>query len=213
MNAQRLTLATVGLAVLVVAAILIVPRLGGGGTSAAKLDIAGEPVLGQADAPVTIEVFEDFLCPHCAEFSDAVMPLIQRDFVESGKAKVAFFNFPVVDPVQSRTIGGLMECVYQQSNDAFWQLEPILFRSQNELGNTARAIELATTYAPGLDGAALRTCVNGSAGTDAVDADVKTAQQLGLTGTPSVLVNGKQIANPSYANIQSAVQSALDATD
>lgn len=209
MNAQRLTLATVIVAVLVVAAVIVIPRLGGGGTSNATLSYDNQPVLGQADAPVTVAVFEDFLCPHCAAFSEDVFPLIQRDYVDTGKAKAAFFFFPVVDPVQSRVLGGLMECVYEQSDQAFWTLEPILFRAQSQLGNTARALELAQQYAPSLDGTALKQCVDNGTGAGRVDHDVEIAQSLGLTGTPSVLVNGTLVSNPSYANVQRAIDAAL----
>lgn len=210
MNAQRLTLVTVGVVILIVAAAIIVPRLGAQNASAAgPIDLAGHAVKGAEDAPVTLVFFEDFLCPHCAEFSENIYPLIERDYLDTGKAKAAFFNFPVVDPVQSRVLGGLMVCVTRQDNDAFWTLEPILMRAQRELVNTSRAIDLATTYAPTLDGAALKSCVDDGTGLETVDADVQLAQQLGLTGTPSVLVNGTLIANPSYANIKAAIDAAL----
>ncbi len=75
--------------------------------------------------------------------------------------------------------------------------------------DTARAIELATTYAPAVDAAALKGCVDEGAGLEAVDADAQLAQQLALTGTPSVLVNGTLIANPSYANIKAAIDAAV----
>lgn len=211
MNAQRLTLATVGVVILAVAALIIVPRLGGpaAGKTAASIDLAGHPVVGAEDAPVTVVFFEDFLCPHCAEFSETIYPLIERDYVSTGKVKASFFNFPVVDPVQSRILGGLMACVTRQDNSAFWTLEPILMRAQRELVNTARALELATTYAPGLDATALKSCVDAGTGLAVVDSDTQLAQRIGLTGTPSVLVDGTLVANPSYANIKAAIDAAL----
>jgi protein-disulfide isomerase len=208
MNAKRLTLATVVVAIVVVAAVLLIPRFTSSGTSSAALSYDNQPVLGQADAPVTVAVFEDFLCPHCATFSEEVFPLVKRDYVDTGKAKMAFFFFPVVDPVQSRVLGGLAECVFEQSDQAFWTLEPILFRAQSELVNTARALDLAQQYAPSLDGARLKGCVDAGTGTDRVDRDVKIAQSLGLTGTPSVLVDGKLVSNPTFANIEQAIAAA-----
>lgn len=211
MNAQRLTLVTVAVVILAVAVLIIVPRLGGSANTktTAAIDLAGHPVAGADDAPVTMVFFEDFLCSHCAEFSENIYPLLERDYVSTGKAKASFFNFPVVDPVQSRVLGGVMACVTRQDNDAFWTLEPILMRAQRELVNTSRALELATTYAPGLDGAALKSCVDDGTGLAVVDADTQLAQRLGLTGTPSVLVNGVLVANPSYANVKAAIDAAL----
>ncbi len=211
MNAQRMTLVTIVVAIVVVAAIVLVPRLGNSGNTAtdAIIDLSGHPVAGQTDAPVTLVMFEDLLCGHCATFTETVYPLIESEYIRTGKVKAAFFSFPVVHPVQSRVLGGLMACVAQQDNDSFWTLEPILMRAQQELVNTPRALELATSYAPNLDATELHRCVEDGDGLATVDADAKLAQRLGLTGTPSVLVNGTLIANPSFANIKAAIDAAI----
>lgn len=209
MNPQRLTLITIVIAVLVVAGVLIAPRLGGAAASG-EIDYAAQPVAGSPDAPVKVAVFFDFLCPHCASFSETVTPIIKREFVDTGTASLYFLNFPVVDAARSRALAVLGECVYQQDNDAFIELEPIMLRAQNELGNIGRATDIALTYAPTLDEATLRTCVNESQTADAVDADVAATRTFGLTGTPSVIVNGTVVSNPTLANVRRAIENAAE---
>ena len=209
MNPQRLTLITLVIAALVVAGVLIAPRIGGAAATG-DIDYAAQPVAVSPDAPVKVAVFFDFLCPHCATFSETVTPILKREFVDTGTASLYFLNFPVVDATRSRSLAVLGECVYQQSNDAFVELEPIMLRAQNELGNISRAIELAATYAPSLDGDELRTCVNEARTADAVDADVATTRSFGLTGTPSVVVNGAVVSNPTLENVRRAIENAVE---
>lgn len=212
MNSQRLTLLTIIIAVLVVLAAVIVPRLTStkGPETVASIDYSVQPRLGNPDAPVKVAVFLDFICPHCASFSENEAPTLVREFVDTGKASLYYLNFPVIDPaVRSRYLAELAECVYQQSNDAFFKLEPIWMRAQNELArDTSRALDLAVQYAPELDAAELRTCVSTNATAEAVRVDEAIARQANVTGTPSVLIDGVLLANPSIANIRSAIEAA-----
>ncbi|HET8985806.1 MAG TPA: thioredoxin domain-containing protein [Trueperaceae bacterium] len=218
-NTQTLTIATVAVVAVILLAAIIIPRLGGGTAPVAtgNFDYDSQPVAGSPDAPVKVALFFDFLCPHCAEFGETVTPILKREFVEPGTAAIYFYNFPVIDPVISRSIGMVAECTYQQSNDAFLALEPILLRSRADLASlgtnaaiTARAVSLALQYGPNLDAAALNTCVSESATGPAVDADAALARSLQLGGTPSVLVNGALVSNPTLDNIRRAIQSAAN---
>src|SRR5690606_34178849 len=150
----------------------------------------------------------DFLCPHCATFSETITPVLKREFVDDGQAALYFFNFPVVDPTRSRALAVIGECVLNQDNEAFVALEPVFLRAQSQIAVPARAIGLALDFAPNLDGAALRACVDGGEGAVAVDADVAAARALNLGGTPAVTVNGTVVSNPTLANIRSAIQNA-----
>ncbi len=212
MNSQRLTLLTIVVAVLVVLAAVIVPRLTSSSAApVATIDYASQPRAGSADAPVKVAIFLDFLCPHCADFSENTAPQLLREFADTGKAAFYYLNFPVIDPaVRSRYMAVLGECVYQQSNEAFVTLEPILMRAQNDIArNTSRGLDLAIQYAPQLAADQLRQCVSASETARDVTADEAAARQANLTGTPSVLVNGVLVSNPTVANISRAIENAL----
>jgi protein-disulfide isomerase len=205
MTPQRLTLITVGIAVLAVAAILIVPRLGGSTQASANVSFDSQPRLGSAGAPVTVAVFEDFLCPSCALFSANVLPTIKREYVDTGRASLVFVNFLVIQG--SENVARLGECVYRQSNEAFWEMKEPLYRAQGELRDARRARELALTYAPGVDAGALDACMADPSSLEAARRDSELARSLNLTGTPSVLVNGTAVS-PSLAEVRRAIDAA-----
>lgn len=209
MNQQRLMLISAVAVVLVIAAFAIVPRFMASPTTG-EVDYAANPRVGDPDAPVKVAIFFDFLCPHCATFSNQITPVLKQEFVDSGVATLYFVNFPVVNPVVSRDVAIVGECVYQQGNDLFTELEPIMMRAQTDLRSRGDAVDFALAYAPGLDGGELRDCVSSSEAADAVAADVAAAGAFNLTGTPSVVVNGRVVSNPSLANIRSAITNAAN---
>ncbi|NLG09617.1 MAG: thioredoxin domain-containing protein [Deinococcales bacterium] len=209
MNSQRLTMISVAVVILVIAAFAIVPRLTATQASG-DIDYGANPRLGSPDAPVKVAVFFDFLCPHCASFSANTTPVLEQEFVNDGTAAIYFLNFPVVHPIVSRDVALVGECVFQQGNDIFTQLEPVLMRGQQSLRSRADAIDMALAYAPDLDGGALRDCVASTEAADALAADVAAANQLRITGTPSVAVNGQLVANPTLANLRQAIRNAAN---
>jgi len=208
MNPQRLTLFTVILAVLVVAGVLIAPRLQP--TTAASIDLTGQPVLGDPSATVTMAVFEDFRCPGCQNFELNVMPDIRRDYVADGRVQVAYFNLPVVAPVTaSEHVARVGECVYRQSNDAFWEMKTPLYRAQQQLGDARRAVDLALTYAPGIDAGALDACLADASSLQAVRDDASLAVRLEVRATPTVIVNGVKVDSPAASAVRAALDAAL----
>jgi protein-disulfide isomerase len=208
---QRLPIITVALAIVAIAAVLVLPRLGGNsGGSATAFDTQGRPLLGNPDAAVTMVVFEDFRCPACQTFELSVFPAIERDYVDTGRVKVVAMSLPVVNPVAaSEHVARVAKCVYQQSNDAFWEMKPPLFRSQPELGDARRAVELALSYAPGIDAGALDACLGDPASFQLVRNDVELATSLQVRGTPSIFVNGQMVATPTAAAVRAALDAAL----
>jgi protein-disulfide isomerase len=199
---------TVALALVIVAGIFLIPRLQQGGELSGELDLTRQPSLGSENAPVKVALFEDFRCPHCATFTETVFQQLKRAYVDDGKVEVFYLNFPVLGPA-SETVALAGECVYQQSESAFWELKEVLFRSQDELDNSRRVLELTETYAPGIDQANFRNCFEEETLVEEVRRDAAMARELGLTGTPSVVVNGKRLTDTSFAALQRAVDQAL----
>jgi len=212
MNRSRtMTIATAAVVVLILAAAILIPRLGGSASAqAAEIDYSGQPFVGSADAPVRMLVFFDFLCPHCANFAETVSSVLRREYVSDGRLAIYFANFPVIAPQgMSRTLAIVGECVNRQGRDAFGQLEPVLLRAQSTLNTAARAIDLAEQAVPGLDRGQLEACVQGAETAGLVDDDVRLAQRLGVRGTPTVFVDGQLVANPTLANVRRAIDDAL----
>lgn len=209
---QRLTMGTIAVALVVLVAILLVPQLrgaGGGGTAdTASLDLAAQPSIGLDDAPVEIVLFEDFRCPSCGTFTEQVYPQIVQELVRPGTARVYFVNFPVLGP-PSRHVALVAECVATQSEDAFWEMKPPLMRSQGELEDQGRVYELVELYAPGVDVDQVRTCIEEDQQVEQLDAEIRASNQLGVTGTPTVMVDGERV-NATFDAIRAAVQNAAN---
>jgi disulfide bond formation protein DsbB len=172
--------------------------------------VAGQPLLGDPAAPVTMAVFEDFRCPGCQSFELNVMPDLRRDYVETGRVRVAYFNLPVVNPVAaSEHVARVGECVFRQSNEAFWEMKTPLYRAQPELGNARRVVELATTYAPGIDPARSTPASATRQPAGRARRRRQLATRLNVRSTPTVIVNGVQVSSPSASAVRAALDAAL----
>jgi len=60
-----------------------------------KISADDDPIMGDPDAPITIIEFSDFQCPFCARFDSQTLPLILEEYIEQGKVKLVFRDFPI----------------------------------------------------------------------------------------------------------------------
>jgi len=171
---------------------------------------------GDSDAPVTIIVFGDYLCSHCAAFSLREEPRIESELVETGKARLAFYDF-VLDP---RPAAGTFlaaraaRCAGDQGK--FWEYHDRLYRSQLTWGVESNKLPTFLEYGNevGVDPDEFKTCVNSDRHAREVSANIELAHALGLDGTPSILVGtpggmSRRLANYSFEAIDDAVQDLL----
>ena len=153
-------------------------------------DLAVPVVKGDSVAPVTIIVFGDYLCNHCAAFSLRERPRVEAELVETGKARMVFYDF-VLDPrpeTGSFLAARAARCAGDQGR--FWEYHDRLYRSQVTWGLDPNKLSAFEDYAEalGLDGQAFRGCLNSDRYAPEVSANLELAQALGLGGTPAVLV-------------------------
>jgi len=164
--------------------------------------------LGKKDASVTLAVFEDFQCPHCLRYTALFEPAIVDEYVKAGKVRVEFHQLPILgdESVQAATASW---CAGQQGQ--FWSYHRKLFLLQAEadqltaekigVGRFSAASLKAVAAGLGVDPVQFDACYGGDAAMEAVRADVRQAQALGLRGTPSFVLNGKPLASGSPATI------------
>ena len=182
-------------------------------------DLAVPVTKGAEDAPVTIIVFEDYLCNHCAVFSLRERPVIDSELVETGKARLVYYDF-VLDPrAEAGTFlaARAARCAGDQGH--FWEYQDRLFRSQITWGQMADKNGIFQDYAEslGMDGGEFRSCLNSDRHAEAVSANRQLAEALGLGGTPSVLVGveggmSRRLADYSFGSIQAAVEELTSET-
>lgn len=213
MNQRLVTFTGIGLIVVLLAIILFTRSSQGNNTprtvSLTNLDTTGQPILGEEDAPVTLVVFEDFTCSHCRLFNEDELPKIEREFIDTGKAKLYFVNFAFLG-ANSRAAALASECVYLQNPAGFWDYEKILMRSQGkDIYDTEGLVELANTYVSGIDSAALSQCIEEEETAAILDADIAMARAVGVDSTPVVIVDGTFAQNYSYDTVAAAIREAL----
>jgi Protein-disulfide isomerase len=212
LSPQRLTLYTIGLLVVVLVGLIAWQRLAPASSTPAAFtgdfDLENQPMIGDPDAPATIVAFEDFKCPVCKAFEDDAYPQIINELVQTGQAKMYFMNFQFIGP-DSTTAGIAGECAYRQDEAAFWDYKTYIYRAQGpeseEWATPQLLVDLARENVPALDADELANCIDERRHEDTVVEDYEIGQQAGVSGTPSLFVNGQKLESWDYATVQAAV--------
>lgn len=149
--------------------------------------LAGDHVLGESDAPVTVVEYSDLECPFCGAFDRTQFPGIKTDFIDTGKVRFVYRHFPLdaVHP-DARGAAEASECAAQQ--DMFFEFIDMVFDDQSDL-SAAALRTIASDLALDLD--AYDACVASAATPNLVNEDVNSGTALGVSGTPTFFVNGE----------------------
>ena len=151
-------------------------------------------VRGRNDAPVTMIEFSDYQCPFCKRHVDQTVPGLVKDYVDTGQVRYALRDFPLagIHPLAAKAAEAA-RCAGEQGK--YWEMHDRLFANQKEL----QAEKLpAQAQAIGLDESKFRECLDQDRYAAAVQMDVDEGTQLGITGTPTVVVgmsDGAQAKN------------------
>lgn len=147
-------------------------------------DIAiGEPTKGDPDATITIIEFSDFECPFCARFYDETLPLIEERYVDTGKVKFVYKDYPL--PMHPNAVSAHIaaECADEQGK--FWEYHDMLFDRQGEWSDSTMpmyGLELS------LDMVNFNSCLSLAGMEDEVRADLVEGSNHGVNGTPTFFI-------------------------
>jgi protein-disulfide isomerase len=173
--------------------------------------------LGDPNAPALIEVFEDFQCPACQFFSESIEPLIVQYLVETGKARLVYRNYPFIDGSgafnggESDQAANAAMCANEQGK--FWEMKDIIYANWNgeNLGNLNNRRLAAMAEKVGLDMDAFDACFRDNKYQAAVQADFDRGNDLGVSGTPTVFVNGTRVGEAGRVASFQEIAVAVDA--
>ena len=149
----------------------------------------GEPILGKTDAPLTIIEYASLTCPHCARFDAQTLPKLRQDWIDPGKAKLVFRDFPL-DGLALR-VAALTRCV---PPSRYFDYIDTLFEKRDSwvtLGDkgVARAASLG-----GLSEAEADACLADSKRLEAIAATRATAEkEYGVDSTPTFFIDGMKV--------------------
>jgi len=145
-------------------------------------------ILGDSTAKVWIVMISDFQCPYCRQWHDSSFAAIRRDYVETGKVRMAFLNMPLSMHANARPAAEAAMCASAQGK--FWPMHEALFRAQESWApqaNAAAAIDSVAAHA-GVDVPRMRACVNSGAVRPLIEQDMKRAADAGAKATPSFVI-------------------------
>lgn len=174
------------------------------------VELARGVTKGEESAPVTIVEFGDFQCPACGQFARSVKPQIELTYVDQGRAKFVFYDYPLVGMHPNAFIGArAARCAEDQ--ERFWEYHDALFQNQSRWSTEADPAGTLVEYAEtaGLDADAFESCLRSDRHAELVSANMELGKQLGVTGTPTVMVNAggqtRRVGN-SFQAIQAAIE-------
>lgn len=172
--------------------------------------------IGDPNAPVKVEVFEDFKCSACQGYHESIEPLVISNLVETGKVFYTFRNFPFLDDglavKDSDNAANAAMCAADQNR--FWDYKQILFSNLNFVSGEFSINRLqAFADSLGLDTEQFNQCLDDNTFKPEIDSDLALGNQMGVNGTPSLFVNGVIVKPgfvPSLEEITAAVEAAIN---
>lgn len=149
------------------------------------IPLGNSPVLGPADADITVVVFSDFQCPFCARTAKNINKIVRS---YPGMLKLAFKHMPLTDAHPDAMLGARAAYAAQQQGK-FWEMHDTLF-ARGRAGfdpDKLRVMALGL----GLDVDKFEEDLVSEAAKAAIEADIALAGKLGVDGTPKLFVNGR----------------------
>lgn len=181
----------------------------------AQTDIAGQPTLGESDAPVTVVEFGDFKCPSCKAWGEMIYPQLVEDFVNTGEVEFAYIN--VFFHGNESILGALAaESVLEHSPEAYWDFHKALFAAQPVEDHDAawitpeKVLEVASAF-PSIDPTQLQEDMEQVAQREELETDETLVEEAGVSQTPTIVVNGQTLEDPfDYDAIKALIEQELE---
>jgi protein-disulfide isomerase len=150
-------------------------------------------VLGPANATVTVTEYASMTCPHCAAFTETVFPKIKEAFIDTGKIRFVFREFPL--DIKAAAGSMLARCIAKDDAPKYFAVIDLLFKQQNDwvMKDTAATLTRIGKQA-GLSQQAVEDCLKDQALLDKIAADQKFANEvLKVNSTPTFFINGEKL--------------------
>jgi protein-disulfide isomerase len=172
---------------------LITEAMAQGAADVAKPVSLPDMALGPANAPITITEFASMTCPHCAAFNADVFPKIKTAYIDTGKIRYVFREFPL--DIKAAAGSMLSRCIAKDDAGKYFAVTDMLFKQQSDwvMKNTTETLTRIGKQA-GLSQQAVDDCLKDQTLLDKIVADQKFANEvLKVNSTPTFFLNGEMI--------------------
>jgi len=148
----------------------------------------GDHVLGDPNAPITVIEYASLTCSHCAHFHTQILPEIKKKWIDTGKVKLVYRDFPL-DQIAAKA-AQIAECA---GNDKYFGVVDIIFRGQPQWATAADPLaELAKPLRiAGMGENEIKACLANDAMSNAVIKDYQGGEAMGVNSTPTLFINGQ----------------------
>lgn len=150
-----------------------------------------EKSLGKKDAPITILAFESLTCPHCASFHSGAWPRIKKEYIDTGKARFVYSDFPLNDLAAVASM--VARCT---GKERYFGMIEMLFKTQETWARSKQPLKALGQIARmgGLSDKEFQACVRN----DALYRGIRARQRemnkkYKIERTPTFVINGKKI--------------------
>jgi protein-disulfide isomerase len=145
-------------------------------------------VLGDSKAPVTIIEYASLTCPHCAAFDVLTLPELKKKWIDTGKVKLVYRDFPLDQ--NAAKAAQIAECA---GNDRYFAVLDLMFRSQAQWAPAADPVAEVgkTVRIAGMNDSDVKACLANDKIADAVVADFRGGESIGVNSTPTLFINGE----------------------
>lgn len=187
--------------------------------TSAKISVDDDPVIGDKNAKVTLIEFSDYECPFCKRHFEQVYPLLKKDYIDTGKVKMVFRDYPLPFHEPMATFeANAATCAREQGGDsAYYKFHEATFTKTKSNGNGLtkdEVYQIATDI--GINQAILKACADSLKYAEEIKKDTTDGSAAGVSGTPAFFI-GKSDPSGTFtgqivvgAQPYSAFQAAID---
>lgn len=169
------------------------------------IEVSGS-VIGQADAPILVQDYSDFKCPHCRQASTTLLPDLIEEYVKAGTIRLEVV--PVGSRDESSFAGQAALCAGDQGQ--FWPYHDVLFEQQEKRFSIEQLLQFGRDL--GLEDQLLRDCILSGKYKGQIDSNLNEFRTIGGTGTPTFVVDGETLPSgiPSLEALQLLISQKLE---
>jgi protein-disulfide isomerase len=148
--------------------------------------------LGSLKAPVTIIEYSSMSCPHCAAFGQNVFPMLRSKYIDTGKVRFVFREFPL--DIKAAAASMLARCIGNGDTEKYFGAVEILFKQQDRLMDQTKDTLKSIGKLQGMSEEEVETCEKDQTLLDKLAADQRHAlEALNVDATPTFFVNGERV--------------------
>ena len=149
---------------------------------------------GSPDAPITVLEASDFQCPYCRVFWEETLPLLQKEYIDTGKIKLVFLNLPLTS-IHPNAAAAAQFAMCAAAQNRFWPVHDLLYQYQDQWAPLADPSSYFSGLAETaeLDRAKLQECLQDPSIRDAIQLEAERNFRAGLRSTPSFVINGGRL--------------------